>query len=217
MRAKSATRASDGLTLIELLIVIAVLALLAAFLLPAPISRKANAARIHCVSNLKQVGLGFHLWANNNDGKFPWMLPIKQYGTLEYAAAGEAWRHFAVAADELNSAKILRCPDDKEKITASAWTNFSNANLSYFVGLQSSMTNPVSLLSGDRNLTVNDVALQPGLTLLSTNVAPGYTTDLHKRCGNLGLGDGSVMQVTPALLYAQLIAGGTNQIRLVIP
>ena len=72
-------------TLIELLVVIAIIAILASLLLPALSSAKERAKRVKCISNLRQFGISWTLYANDNGQTI-----------METAETSGAYRHPAV-------------------------------------------------------------------------------------------------------------------------
>src|SRR5581483_11660709 len=64
-------RRQRGFTLIELLVVIAIIAILAAMLLPALSAAKAKAYRIQCLSQQKQLGVGFSTFGTDHKDMYP--------------------------------------------------------------------------------------------------------------------------------------------------
>src|SRR5258707_15749398 len=66
---RCARRSAVCFSLLELLVTIAVIAILAALLLPALTQSKASAQRIKCVSNLHQLGIAAQLYWDENNGK----------------------------------------------------------------------------------------------------------------------------------------------------
>jgi prepilin-type N-terminal cleavage/methylation domain-containing protein/prepilin-type processing-associated H-X9-DG protein len=60
-----------GFTLVELLVVVAIIALLIAILLPSLSSARRASDSVKCLSNLRQIGAGFQLYAHEHKGRWP--------------------------------------------------------------------------------------------------------------------------------------------------
>ena len=117
-----------GFTLIELLVVIAIIAILAAILFPVFARARAQARKISCTSNLKQLTMGFMMYAQDNDETFP------------YWNWGENWKNGSKTPNDatslwcnaifpyLKNGPVYHCPEDASGLTAAQYFN----NLGWF-------------------------------------------------------------------------------------
>ena len=219
----------SGLTLIEVLMVVAALMVLAAILLPALLSRRGSlggtrATRVQCIMNLKQVGLSFRVWEGDNNDTYPMFVPQTNGGSMEFTNGANAWKHFQVMSNELSTPKILFCPveSDANRHPANTFGGvpgpdmfLSNSNVSYVVGIVSNELNPQLILSGDHNLT-NGAAIKNGMLELTRSQPIGWTREMHNEVGNLALADGSVQQINSMGLQSAVASSGaaTNLIQM---
>jgi prepilin-type N-terminal cleavage/methylation domain-containing protein len=107
----------SGFTLIELLVVIAIIAILAAILFPVFAKVREKARQTACLSNMKQIGLGFAQYTQDYDEMMPCGIQQKS-GPGNDSGIGWAGQIYPY----VKSVGVFTCPDDATKPPAN--TNF---------------------------------------------------------------------------------------------
>ncbi len=207
---------SRSFTLIELLAILAIIVLAAVVLLPSLRKAKedqARSKRIKCVIYLKQIALGFRIFATDHTNRFPMALSTNLGGAKEYVPTPQTFRFFQVMSNELTTPIVTICPADTRRPATNFHGHFSNSKVSYFVGLDAGEAQPQMLLVGDRNLT-SSIPLTNWILELRPGAAAGWTRAMHRYAGNVALADGSVQQVNSTRLQQQVLSSGTNRLAL---
>lgn len=88
---------TTGFTLVEILVVTAIIAVLAAILLTVFARARESGRRTVCASNLKQIALAMQQYVGDNDGRYPGFGPLP-----------DNWRH--AISPYVKDAAIFRCP-----------------------------------------------------------------------------------------------------------
>ncbi len=132
-------------TLIELLVVIAIIAILAALLLPALSRAKERAHTIACISNLKQLQLGWNLYLPD----FQDFMPPNSWDHVGGDAAGSTPDSWVVGnARDVTSTNIQRgalfrytpavgvyhCPSDRSTVWGGGLSRFRSYSLECYIG-----------------------------------------------------------------------------------
>jgi len=111
-------------TLVELLVVIAVLALLAALLLPVVNKAKEHGKSAGCLSNLHQTGIALQIFVQDNENRMPVM-----YDALVGTNATVLTNTFAtldvVLSNQLGNVRVLLCPSDGRGLFARTGSSYA--------------------------------------------------------------------------------------------
>jgi prepilin-type N-terminal cleavage/methylation domain-containing protein len=240
-------RGTYGMTLPEVLVCIAISALLASLLVVKLNQARHRARRIGCVSRLKVIGLGFRTFAVDAYGNYPWRASTTNGGIILPAVgttlgpSNNVFAVFACLSNELSVPRIVRCPDDRQRklelqrfSEGLALGSQSARYPSYFLGLDATEQDPMGILCGDRNLVIKSAGLDNATPENYNRIAiirrdllyPGdsskvtWDQSIHNQCGNLLLSDGSVQPVSQSILIRSFDAAfiaKTNDFPLLYP
>lgn len=193
----SSSQSCRALTLFEVLLVVTIVAVLIALLMPALANAKRKAEIISCNGQLKQIGLAYRVWEGDHTNLYPPFVSVTNGGTMELCTNGSriVLANFLAMSNELSDPIVLRCPADSIQESRN-FSTLASSNISYFQNLIATDEHPEWILSGDANLLLNGTPMHSGVTAVSTNNTLSWTSERHRFFGNIGLADGSVIQVT---------------------
>lgn len=113
----NSTASRNAFTLVELLVVIAIIAILSAILFPVFFTIRGKARQTACLSNVRQLGMGFAQYMQDYDGYFPYAVdPADRDGDIWEGQFGQdiphlQWLHEALQP-YVKSKTLFRCPSD---------------------------------------------------------------------------------------------------------
>ena len=207
---------SCAFTLVEMLVVVSIIAVLALLILPSIVKQRHGGDRYICTNNLREVGLAFRMWGDDN-GVYPMRCRTNNFDGPSYAMQQKMYLYFQVMSNELSDPRIVVCPQDAKRAPGTNFTtDFDNSRVGYFVGLDADETAPTTFLAGDRNIS-NGTSPQNGILGLTTNQPVTWTKSIHAGQGNILLADGSVQGTTSQLLREMLQRTGVRTNRLALP
>jgi prepilin-type N-terminal cleavage/methylation domain-containing protein/prepilin-type processing-associated H-X9-DG protein len=150
-----------GFTLTEVLIVIAVIALLAAVLLPVLARARERGRQTKCLSNLRQVGLALSMYVDAYDGLYPTVLakaPSRDSPSGFDLNSVADWTE--MVADRLKDKRVQRCPSDSAPEQGFESSYALNAWFEYHV-TQSDVTHPAETILLAERLNNPETEKQP--------------------------------------------------------
>jgi prepilin-type N-terminal cleavage/methylation domain-containing protein/prepilin-type processing-associated H-X9-DG protein len=124
-----------GFTLIEILVVVAIIALLAAIIFPTFTRTRENARGISCASNLKQIGLALMQYTEDYEGFHPVAGADIAWDAIDPTTHNNSWMQQLQAY--VKDRQVFRCPSDG----ASKYSYFLSARVAYLEAGEFAATN----------------------------------------------------------------------------
>lgn len=182
-------------TLVELLVVIAIMGILTALLLPSLGRSMRKADQVHCLNNLRQIGISLQQFADDHRNRYPMQVSADEGGAREATAATRerigffinAVENFIAIERELVTPKLLVCRAD-QRLPADNFGSLRTDQVSYLLASNALPGSSISALAADRNLEL----APPKSTAPRTNATLVFGATLHERRGNVLLADGRV-------------------------
>jgi prepilin-type N-terminal cleavage/methylation domain-containing protein len=109
-------RARSAFTLVELLVVIAVISILAALLFPALSATREKARQTACANNLQQISLGVRMYADDHSDTLPAISkrPTESSYTLDFTGYKELMKvNIGLSGPASPSERVFACPSDR--------------------------------------------------------------------------------------------------------
>ncbi len=203
--------------MIEVLVVIACVVILVAFLVPMR-SHPDRSPMSWCMSNVRQINIGFIMYASDNDGKFPIQTSVTNGGTMEFLDRNQTFPHYQKLSQYIRSMPVLVCPANKKRSAAIDYDHLTDTNVSYFLNADIFTNKPSqSIMAGDHHLQADGAAVHHGTFTVKSNMDLAWTSELHQKRGILGFVDGHAEVSRGDDLNAMFQRQGLGSARLSVP
>lgn len=192
-------RKRSAFTLIEILVVVAIIGILAAILFPVFARARENARRASCMNNMKQIAIGLQLYMESYDRRFP---------AQEEGGEGDAGWALELAEIIKNDA-VFQCPSEENSWEEGFTDYWMNGNL---LGVhESEIQQPANVLfAGDGDTNSVDYALPTNPVDYGEWEPDAEYTRRHLEGANYTFVDGHVKWLRAGAISKDAAPNGNN-------